>query len=70
MDDEHVTNKDLQLELKATKSELKSDYTLKILAAIALQNFLLNVQIPPAIAVAVPGFLLVGAKVLIAISGR
>ncbi len=48
MDDkQHVTNEELQLELKA----LRSDVKVWILAAVAMNQFLANVQLPATVTV-------------------
>lgn len=44
MEDKHVTNEELRLELKA----LRSDVKVWILAAVAMNQFLANVQLPAA----------------------
>ena len=45
--EQHVTNEELQLELKA----LRSDVKVWILAAVAMNQFLANVQLPAAFTV-------------------
>lgn len=66
--DEKVTNQQLQLELKA----LRSDVKIWILAAVALNQFLANVQLPSAVsasAIAV-AILVPAAKAVFALWGR
>ena len=68
MEDQNVTNKELQLELKA----LRSDVRIWILAAVAMNQFLANVQLPAAVSfTAIAAAILVpGAKAALAFWGR